>query len=63
MNPVHFSWKWGEYALPIEDQYACLGVEISEDFLGYTQSKTSRKGKIHVSETDAILIDSHLDPA
>ena len=31
VNPVRFSWKWGEDEFPIVDQHTYLGVEISID--------------------------------
>ena len=31
VNPIKFSWKWGEDELPIVDQYTYLGVEILKD--------------------------------
>ena len=53
VNPVSFSWKWGEDEFPIVDQYADLGVQISKDCsLGSTHSKSIRKD---VGEMDAIL--------
>ena len=30
VDPVYFSWKWGEDELPIVDQYTNLGVELSK---------------------------------
>ena len=32
VNPVNFSWKWGDDELPIvgQDEYAYIGVEISK---------------------------------
>ena len=40
MNPVSYSWKWGEDEFPIVNQCTCLGVEIPKTLLG----KTNRKG-------------------
>ena len=31
VNPVNFSWKWGEDELPMVDQYTYLGVDMSKD--------------------------------
>ena len=31
VKPITFKWKWGEDELPIADQYAYLGVDISKD--------------------------------
>ena len=28
VNPMNFSWKWGEDELPVVDQYTYLGVDI-----------------------------------
>ena len=52
----------GEDELPIVDQYAYLGVEISKDcsWDAYV-AKVIGKGKAQVDKMDAILTDSHLD--
>ena len=31
VNPVTFTWKWGENELPIADEYTYLGVDISKN--------------------------------
>ena len=62
MNPVNFQWKWGEDELPIVEQYAYLGVDISNDcFWEAHIAKVIGKGKSQVGKTDAILTDPHLD--
>ncbi|MEP2874451.1 MAG: reverse transcriptase domain-containing protein [Hyphomicrobiales bacterium] len=62
VNPVNFSWKWGEDELPIVDQYTYLGVEISKDCSWDTHiAKVIGKGKAQVGKMDAILTDSNLD--
>ena len=37
VNPVNFKWNWGQDELPIVDQYAYLGVEISGDCSWYAR--------------------------
>ena len=62
VNPVSFSWKWGEDELPIVDRYTYLGVEISKDCSWDTHVvKVVGKGNAHVGKMDAILTESHLD--
>ena len=64
VDPVNFSWKWGEDELPIVDQYTYLGVEISKEDCSWDThiKKTIGKGKSHVGKTDVIVLitDSHL---
>ena len=63
VDPIKFSWKWGEDELPIVDQYTYLGVDISKDCSWDTHiAKVIGKGETHVGKMDAILTDySHLD--
>ena len=56
VNPISFSWKWGEDELPIVDQYTYLGVEISKYCYWDTHiPKVIAKGKSHKGKIDAIL--------
>ena len=60
VNPVNFSWKFGEDELPMVDQYTYLGVDISKYFSWDTHiAKVIGKGKAHVGKMDAILTYSH----
>ena len=62
VNPVNFSWKWGEDEMVIVDQHTYRGVETSKDCSRDTHiAKVMGKGKAHVGKMDAILTDSHLD--
>ena len=61
-NPVTFKWKGGEGALPVVDQYMCLGVEFSNQSSWHAHiAKEMGKGQAHAGNMDAILTDSHLD--
>ena len=44
VNPVNFKWKWGEDELPIVDQYAYLGVDISKVCAWVAYSESNMKG-------------------
>ena len=62
VNPVDFSWKWGEDELPIVDRETYLGVDISKNCSWDTHTAgVIGKGKAHVGKMDAILTDSHLE--
>ena len=62
VNPATFNWKWGEYDLPILDQYTHLGEEISKECSWDAHTaKMIGKGKSQVGKMDALLTDSHLD--
>ena len=58
VNPINFSWKWGQDKLPIVDQYAYVGVETSKYCPWDTHlAKVIGKDKAHVGKMDAILTD------
>ena len=62
VNPVTLKGKWGEGELPIANQYAYLGVEISKGCSWDAHiAKVVGQGKAHVGKMDEILTDSHLD--
>ena len=49
VSPVNVKWNWGDDELPIVDQCAYLGVEISKDFYWDTHiAKVIGKGKSQV---------------
>ena len=62
VNPIINSWEWGEEELPVVDQYAYHGVDISKYCSWDTFiANVVEKGKSQVGKIDAIRTDSHLD--
>ena len=62
VNPATLKWKWGEYELPIADQYTYLGVEVLKDCSWAAHiAQVIGRDTAHVGKMDAILSDSHLD--
>lgn len=61
-NHVKFEWTRGEDELLIVDQYAYLGVDISQACSwGAHTANVIGKGKTHFGKVDAFLTDSRLD--
>ena len=44
VNPINFRWKWGEDELPIVPQLVPWRRDLKRLLLGYTYSKSDRKG-------------------
>ena len=61
LDPVIFTWNWGDNGIPIVDQYTYLGADISKYCFWDTHSELLGKGKYQVGRMDAVLADSHLD--
>ena len=61
-NPVTFKWKRSEDELPISDQYAYLGVEMSKKCAWDAHiANVIGTGEAHVGKVDAISTDLRLD--
>lgn len=60
LEPVEFTWKWGDEKVPGVDQNACLQVKLSKDYSRVCTRRTiaaerakSREEKLHLFFTEA----------